>query len=131
MAVLAQNILCIMFSTKNAVMVALMQTGTIVGGVLAAGTSGKVWKTMFGPDHVPISFFQLMNFGPLALAIPIVWIVFVLVLRQRTEVSDDAKSLGFGSGVLILVVLIISISVVILGPWAGVDFGFRHEVNDE
>jgi hypothetical protein len=118
-----------MFSTKNAVVVALMQTGVIVGGVLAAGTSGKVWKTMFGPGTVPASLVQLMTLGPLALVIPLVWIVSVLVLRQRAEVSDDAKSLGFGAGVLILVALILSIGAVVLRPWLGVDFGFRG--NDE
>jgi hypothetical protein len=116
-----------MFSVKNAVRVALMQTGVIVAGVLAAGTSMKVWRTLVGPDTIPAATVQLLSFGPLALAIPLVWIGSVLVLRQRADVSDGVKALSFGSGVIILIALVIGIGIVIFHPWLNVPWGVRPE----
>jgi hypothetical protein len=119
-----------MFHIKNAVLVAIMQTGVIVGGVLGAGTSYKVWKTFSGLDTVPSSISLLMNLGPLALVVPPVWIASVLVLRLRPEVSDDAKSLAFTTGIIILLALGLLMGGAIITPWFGVDFGPRAGAND-
>jgi hypothetical protein len=127
--VLLRGFIGIMFTVRNAVLVALMQVGVIVAGVLAAGTSRRAWLAV-NSSPVPDSVSQVLSYGPPALVIPLIWIVFVLLLRQRPEVSDDARTLAFYSGILIVVVLGVALGGAVLHPWLGADargLGGAHE----
>ena len=104
-----------MFSTKNAVLVAIMQIGVIVAGVLAAGLVFKAWTAMNAPLPLPAAI--LVNYGVLGFAIPLVWIFLALLLRGRPEVSDDLKNLVFWLGVLVLLVLGFFVVYADVSPW--------------
>jgi len=111
-----------MFTVRNAVLIALMQIGVIVTGVLAAGVCNK-WWTSTGAIGLPLPTLFLINYGVVALSIPMLWIVAVLQLRRRPEVSDDAKDLAFLSGIILLLVFCIFVGYAVLSPWLQVDWG--------
>jgi hypothetical protein len=105
-----------MFTVRNTVLVALMQVGVIVAGVLAAGVSHKWWTT-FGARVLPPVTIWLMNYGVITLILPLVWSILVLRLRQRPGVSEDVKNLAFFSGILLLIALCGLIGYAVLEPW--------------
>lgn len=111
-----------MFTIRNAVLIALMQIGVIVAGVLAAGVCNKWWASM-GGGGLPLPMLILMNYGVIALAIPVVWIVLVLQLRNRSEASEDVKDFAFLSGIILLVAFCIFVGYAVLTPWLQVDRG--------
>lgn len=111
-----------MFTTKNAVMVALMQIWAIVGGVLAAGVVQRVWKSSELP--VPGSVIALTSYGIVALAGPLVWIGAAAWVRQREDISDRAKSAVFALGILMLLVILASVGYAVISPWFHWDW--RH-----
>ena len=119
-----------MFTVRNAVRVAIMQVGVIVAGVLGAGVSGKWWTAMFAPTPLPVSIATMMSYGPMALAIPLIWILAVLGLRNRANVSDDAKNAAFWSGVIILGMLSLVVGYAVLSPWFNVDWGIGRGDED-
>ncbi len=93
-----------MFTIRNATLVAIMQVGVIVAGVLAAG----LWHKAATADGIlipfPVAF--LYSYGSVGFVIPLAWIVVALLLRSRPEVSDEMKRLVFWFGVLVLIALI-------------------------
>jgi hypothetical protein len=115
-----------MYATKNIVMIALMQVGVIVAGVLGAGTSWK-WLTSFNPLPAPAGMVLLMNYGASALILPLVWAILVLRLRGRATISEDMKNLACFSGVLLLLALGIGMGYIILSPWFDVDWHMSQE----
>jgi hypothetical protein len=112
-----------MFTIQNAVRVALVQVVVIVFGVLGAATSRRCWTAFDDfipvPDSVMLAFF---HYGPMAMVVPVVWICLALTLRQRPEVSDDAKHLVFWAGLLLAAGLAGWFGVADLQPWLGRDF---------
>jgi hypothetical protein len=66
---------------------------------------------------------RLMNYGPCSLFIPIAWTFMVFKLRNRSDISEDAKSLAFFSGFVILLVSFLFIAYAIFAPWSRVDWG--------
>ncbi len=112
-----------MFNVRNAVMLALMQIGVIVFGVCGAGASRRAWTAMEDKLQIPDSISQVIHYGPLAMVIPLGWALFVLWLRERPAVSDEAKSMAFYSGVVLVVLLGLIMGVAVIKPWLGIDWG--------
>jgi len=59
------------FTTRNTVILALVQVGVIVLGVLAAGAAHK-WYTTFNM-RLPSSTILVAEYGFLALVLPLAW----------------------------------------------------------
>ena len=113
-----------MFSIRNAVVLAVLQVAVIIAGIFGAGAGNKMWNTMNDPLAEPASLAHVLNFGPLALVIPPVWMLLVLFMRRNAHISDKAKSRFYGAGVCILAVLILLIIDMVVGPWFGLDWRF-------
>lgn len=93
-------------SYTNIAIVGLLQIGTIVAGVLAAGAAYKVWSISGLPHDRGVLFAS--EYGFLFLAVPLIWITVAMVLQGRDNVSDWPEVLTFYSGVLVLVALLIA-----------------------
>src|SRR5580698_1955552 len=94
-----------MYSFRNTVIVAVMQIGVIVAGVLAAGLWHKTWS---GANlAMPFPAAMLYSYGIAGFSIPLAWSILTLILIPRPEISDEAKDLMFWSGVLVLVSLVV------------------------
>jgi hypothetical protein len=94
-----------MFTVYNATLVAVMQVGVIVAGVLAAG----LWHK-FATDSrmgMPFPTSLIYHYGTIGFAIPFIWITCALLLRGRDKVSDEIKSLACWFGVFILIALVV------------------------
>lgn len=94
-----------MISIRNIVVLALMQAGVIVVGVLAAGLCHRVYTS--NGMEVPGPVAALYNFGVIGLLIPLAWVTGAAALHLRATVSDNSKVLVFWAGILILVVLVV------------------------
>ena len=107
-----------MFTSRNAVVLALTQVGVIVAGVLACGASSKAWGNS-GLDLPAATAFLLLA-GPFLLLVPLVWIVVAMLVRQRASWSEDARQLVFAGGLLLLVALVVFEAYGIVSPWVKV-----------
>jgi len=94
-----------MFTIYNATLVAIMQVGVIVAGVLASG----LWHKFATSDGLamPAPAGLLYSYGLLGFVIPLAWLAMAMVIRRSQMISDDLKSLTFWLGVLVLVSLAI------------------------
>lgn len=92
-----------MITTRNIVVLALMQAGVIVAGVLAAGLCHRVYIS--NGMELPGSVAMLYNFGVLWLFIPLAWATGAVALHFRATVSDEVKVQMFWTGILILIAL--------------------------
>ena len=104
-----------MSSIRNTVIVALMQVGVIVAGVLAAGICHRVLATSELPMPSPVAL--LYNHGVVGLLIPLAWVTGAAMLQTRSSVSEDARILMFWLGVLTLIALIIFAAYADISPW--------------
>ena len=111
-----------MFSIRNTVIVALMQIGVIVAGVLAAGIWHKIWLS--GGIKMPAPAALLYHYGEFGFAIPVVWAAFSLILMRRPEVADQTKALAFWFGVLLLLMVAGFVWHADITPWFNLDTGF-------
>jgi hypothetical protein len=84
------------FTTRNTVIVALVQVGVIVAGVLAAGACQR-WYTGANLDP-PAAVDVLADYGFVALVLPVAWVVIALRVRQRSE-DPFIRMFAFGSGI--------------------------------
>jgi hypothetical protein len=96
-----------MVTVRNIVILAIMQVGVIVAGVLASGLCHRVFTTN-GWD-LPILVAMLYNYGVVALLIPLTWVTGAVALQLRAAVSDRIKILMFWTGLLILIGLAVFI----------------------
>jgi hypothetical protein len=103
-----------MFTIYNATLVAVMQVGVIVAGVLASGLWHKFTTESRMDMPFPASLIYL--YGTIGFAIPLVWITCALLLLSRDKTSDEIKRLGFLVGVLILVALVIFMAYANVSP---------------
>ncbi|MBI2929707.1 MAG: hypothetical protein HYY24_28955 [Verrucomicrobia bacterium] len=113
-----------MFTTRNAVVVALMQISVIVSGVLGAGVLLRIL------ERVPASTRFLVDYGVALLAIPLIWISAAVVVRSRSAISESTKSVAFWLGLALLLALMLFVANALIGPWLGMDGGIgdAHEV---
>jgi len=104
-----------MASIRNIVVVAIMQVGVIVAGVLAAGICHK----FFTGDNLPIPAPALLLYahGFIGFIIPLAWSIVTVILFLRPDVSDDVRTLMFWAGVLVLVVMAAFCLYADLSPW--------------
>jgi hypothetical protein len=103
-----------MVTIRNTVVVAIMQVGVIVAGVLAAG----VCHRMSVGDHTTMPFLALAlySYGVLGLLIPLAWVTGAVVLQLRANISDSVKVLMFWLGILLLISLAIFVFCVDAPP---------------
>ena len=104
------------FTTRNTVILALVQVGVVVLGVLAAGASCK-WSTTFNM-RLPSSTILVAEYGFLALVLPLAWVTVALLTMRRGAESENAKPLVFYSGILLLLVLLLSVGCAGVRPLA-------------
>ena len=104
-----------MFTIYNATLVAVMQVGVIVAGVLASGLWHKASTSNGLIIPNPVAF--LYSYGIDGFVIPLAWISFALLLRSRPEVSDEIKSLAFWLGVLVLIALVVFVIYANVSPF--------------
>jgi len=94
-----------MFNVRNTVLVALVQVGMIVFGVLGIRSS----RDSFG---APGWFSPTVDYAPIALVIPLLWTLIVLVLCQRPGMTVQFQNRAFFSGIIILLMLGLLITLV-------------------
>ena len=104
----------LVFTIRNAVLIALVQVAIIVTRVLAAGISHKWWAT---PGiQLPQTTLFLINYGVVLLSAPVVWIALALRLRI-SHLPDSVKSIAFLSGFLLILILLVLIGHAVITPW--------------
>jgi hypothetical protein len=106
-----------MSRTKNIVIVAVLQVGVIVIGVLAAGLCRKVMALHDLPAPAPAIW--LANFGVVMLLLPLAWAAGALVVHLRQGYSEDIRALVFWLGILLLIGLVAGVGYVDVSPWVG------------
>jgi hypothetical protein len=104
-----------MGSIRNTVVVAIMQVGVIVAGVLAAGLCLRVWISRDWPSPPLVAL--LYNYGIVGLLIPLAWAAGAVALQTRAGVSEDVRVLMFWLGVLVLIALAAFVAYADLSPW--------------
>src|SRR5580658_277439 len=104
-----------MASIRNTVIVAMMQVGVIIAGVLAAGICHKVWTNNGVAMPIPASL--LYGHGLMGFLVPTIWGTGAIVIQLHTNISDEIKTLAFWLGVLFLIALAIFIIYADVTPW--------------
>jgi hypothetical protein len=104
-----------MATIKNTVVVAIMQVGIIVAGMLAAGICHKVFT--INNQTMPFPVTLLYNCGLMGFSIPLTWGTVAVVLQLRATVPDGIKALIFWLGVLMLIVMGVFIVYADVTPW--------------
>jgi hypothetical protein len=104
-----------MGSIRNTVVVAIMQVGVIVAGVLAAGLCHRIWISHDWPS--PPLVVLLYNYGIVGLLIPLAWAAGAVALQIRAGVSEDVRVLMFWLGVLGLIALVVFAAYADISPW--------------
>lgn len=119
---------CVMASIRNIVVVAIMQVGVIVAGVLAAGICHKV----FTADNLPVPLPALLLYahGFMGFLIPMAWSIVTVMLFLRPNVSDDVRTLMFWLGVLVLVVMVIFCLYADISPWFRIGWVVNGDADD-
>lgn len=104
-----------MFSIRNVVLVALMQTSVIVVGVLASG----LWRKFSVINGLPMPepAATLYNYGVWSFTIPIAWAISTLALNQRQEVSEAVINLTLWTGVVILLLMLLFVVYADISPF--------------
>lgn len=119
-----------MASIRNTVVVAIMQVGVIVAGVLAAGVCHKIWSANNTP--VPSLVAMLCSYGVAGFCIPLAWGIGAVVILLRKDASEDVKDLIFWLGVLVLVGLIAFVLYADVPPWFRAEWGVGgSSLNDD
>jgi hypothetical protein len=103
------------FTARNAVILALLQAGTVVAGVLGAGAAHK-WYTQLNFIGPPDATVLACSYGFAALLVPLIWgAVALAALRHRDE--DASSHVGvFLIGVLLFFLLLIGAFMAAVQP---------------
>ena len=93
------------FTTRNTVILGLVQVGIIVLGVLAAGTVCK-WHTTFNMTRPLAATIYFADYGFLVLALPLAWVTMALLMQRQKANTEEANSLlAFSSGIVVLLLV--------------------------
>ena len=103
------------FTQSSAVLVAISQVGVVVAGCLGAATAHRLTGG-FGRS-MPLATILLLDYWMLFMAVPLIWIFAALRLRERAEVSNDAKVTAFWFGVFLLAAMALLGICAFLGPF--------------
>jgi hypothetical protein len=114
-----------MFTLRNTVLVALMQVGVIVAGVLASGLGHRF--SVINQMPLPLPTVLLYDYGVLWFALPICWAGTALTVRNRADISDDAKQLVFLLGILLIVVLAVFVLYADISSWLRIEWNMGGE----
>ena len=101
------------FTRRNTAILALIQIGIVVAGVLAAGAACKWWQQS---THPPSSLEFVARYGWLALLVPMTWITVTLILQSRAEDEGVAILIAYLSGIIVIVLLLVTIYYLVLRP---------------
>ncbi|HWG46515.1 MAG TPA: hypothetical protein VN688_27380 [Gemmataceae bacterium] len=102
------------FTVRNIVILALIQVGVIVAGVLGAGACHK-WYTTFNLLP-PLETRLVSEYGFVALLLPVVWAAIALrAVRCEDESANLRWYAGLG-GVVLLFLLLVGAGYVGLQP---------------
>ena len=86
----------LVFTTRNAVLVALIQVGVIFAAVLGAGLAVRLYES--GDATAPAMAVWIARCGLLLAAVPLAWLYLALRLRRNPETSDARKAWAFMVG---------------------------------
>lgn len=103
-----------LFTSRNSVIVGLMQVGIVVVGVLSAAIDARILRGA----TLPWSTRMAVHAGILFLLVPMIWSVVAAVVRVSRSTSDLSKAIAFQAGVALAVGLSIFFAWAILAPWA-------------
>jgi hypothetical protein len=117
-----------MASIKNIVIVAILQVGVIVMGVLAAGLSYK--ECLLTGLLMPLPVLTLYRLGFLGLFLPLAWSSCAIVFQLRANASDDLRSLMFGLGILLLLALAVFCLYADISPWLNIMWNLQGNNDD-
>ena len=97
------------FTLRNTTIMALVQVGLIVAGVLAAGAAHKWYASADLPP--PSSTALLSEYGFVALGLPLGWVAFAVLAFRRGENEGEEiyRWLAIFSGLLFLLLLLVGI----------------------
>lgn len=117
-----------MFTIYNATLVAVIQVGVIVAGVLASGLWHKF--STGGNMAMPFQAGLLYHYGMAGFVIPFAWLTFALLLRRSPGVSDEIKDLAFMLGLVVLVALVIFVLYADVAPALHIMWDLSGDVKD-
>ena len=107
-----------MANIRNTVLVALMQVGVIVGGVLGAGVFYKTAAVTNA--KLPLPILALVTYGGFGLCLPLIWLTLALLTRRRPEVGVEVKRLIHWLGIALLIGLGAFMIYADVTPWLGI-----------
>lgn len=102
---------------RNAVMLALAQTGLLVAGILAVAASNRLARGLGYPDLRDFLFF--LNHGCLLLPVPVIWITLAAGLQLRPARRGTSHAMVSMSGIFLLATLVTAIAWETIEPWRG------------
>ena len=102
-------------SLRTSVMIALLQTGLLVVGILAVAVSNRVAHSLGYPDVRDFLFF--MNHGWLLLPLPIIWMAVAGKLLLAKGVRAGRETPVFLSGITLLALLVGALALDAVEPW--------------
>jgi hypothetical protein len=103
------------FSSQSVLVLALLQVGALVAGVLGAGLNRRLLEVATGA--VPGSIRWLVDYGVVLLVIPLAWLSLVQVVRLNPRTPDPVKRLVFMGGIGLLAGIVIVFGLMLLRPW--------------
>ncbi len=103
-------------SIRNSVIIALVQTGLLVAGILGAAASHKLASKLGYPSRGDHLFF--INYAWLLMPVPLIWITITSWLLTHRHFKETWKSTAFMSGLAIAVLLITGAIVDVRKPWS-------------
>jgi hypothetical protein len=108
------------FTTRNVVLLGLLQVGVIVFTVLAAGVSKK-WQTTFKLHYSHPELLQIVfDYGWIALLIPAAWVVVAVVSLQNDDWPSETRAVALYGGFAVLLLLLAFSWTAVVRDWLGV-----------
>ena len=93
------------FTVRNTTIMALVQVGLIVAGVLGAGAAHK--RYTMGGVSPPRSMALLSERGYFALILPLIWVGLAIVAFRRSQEDEFYPLLAVCSGILLILLFLI------------------------
>jgi hypothetical protein len=102
------------FTTRNNVILALVQTAVIVFGVLGAGAAYRWYANLSIAPPISINLFA--DYGMLMMVLPLAWITATLSI-EWSDTPDFYRIIAFWSGVLLLLLLLLGVWYAVAKPF--------------
>jgi hypothetical protein len=103
------------FSSQSVLVLALLQVGALVAGVLVAGLNRRLLE--FATGAAPGSIRWLVDYGVVLLVIPLAWLSLAQAVRLNPRTPDPVKRLVFLGGIGLLAGIVIVFGLMLLRPW--------------